>query len=73
MENNLKIQLNDLHNTLDQKLKELSSLRNEFFKCQKFDIADNIYDFERNIHNLMQCICTQLNNINNANWTRDSA
>ncbi len=65
MNNQIKQQLIELHTVLDKEFKQLSSLRNELFKLQKFDSADNIYDFERNIQSLMQCICTHLNNLNN--------
>ncbi len=64
MKNQIKQKLIVLHTNLDTEFKELSALRNELFNLQKFDMADNIYDFERNIQNLMQCICTHLNNFN---------
>lgn len=72
MKNQVKHQLTQLHTTLDKEFKELSDIRNELIKSQKFEMADNIYNFERNIHNLMQCICTNLNELTGDNWHTDS-
>lgn len=60
MKSQIKQRFIELHSNLDKELIELSTLRNELFKLRKFDLADNIYDFERNIQNTMQCICTHL-------------
>lgn len=63
MKNQIKLQLTELHNTLDKECKELVEIRNKLIKSQNFEMADNIYNYERNIHNLMQCICNHLNEL----------